>query len=392
MHIFRRFLLEGETLVAPKSDKHISHVEDAIVHHGHHGVKMSSDFLDDAHDLLTGHKSHNQYDVKYDAKHPFLFGVHPKGQFFVSSKSSQSPKINFSNEDIINNMGHNPKLAAFLVAALAHLPKIMPKESKAGDIYQGDFLHLPETRTKQKGFVHFKPNSLQYSASEDSPQGQAVKNSKLGISLHTKHEDGEGKRLEKKDHKKFIEHPDVHVAPSHMDIDPKNYSPKDIEEFLKHKDLATKFYKSMQPDVFDASMLHVDDILKHIHNLHQSGEKPDFETLINTLHKGHAKDIKTLNTDKNKKAVASEVSGKSSHLRQHSVNIDKVLKLHGYLGDAKNVLCRAMAKNIPFIHSHEDEPASPEGVIAHNSKDKTATKFVNRTEYAKKKNDKKSDK
>ena len=83
------------------------------------------------------HKSIKDYDRKKE-KQDLKKMNFDEGEF-VASKSAfnKNPKINYTHEDIEKNHGHAPGLVSKLKAALDHLPKV----TKPGKVYQGDFMY-----------------------------------------------------------------------------------------------------------------------------------------------------------------------------------------------------------------------------------------------------------
>ena len=369
-----------------KPEKYLSHIEDAIIDHGHEGVKLIADCLDDAHKLLTGHKAKANYQVKYDGGTSIIFGIHPEtNQFFIAAKSApheKNDKLNYSKEDIQNNYDDS-KLKQQLVVAFYHLPKILPKNTKAGESYGADIMHTNKDIKIKDKHVYFQPNSIKYSAPSDSSEGAMAKKSKIGVVIHTKHkEDGSSIPIDKKERNRFIPHPDVNNIDPTLNVDPKKYTPDNMKEFYKHRDAASKLYKSMQPESFDAAMEHAPDIHKYIHVEHKNGIEPNIEALIDHLGDEFKNSLNASKTDKNKKEKTSKHTGKLDAVHNHSAHLDKTLQLHTHLMRAKDVLFHVMAKNIPWIHSLNGLPVNPEGIIAFNQ-DGTAVKYVDRTAYNK---------
>ena len=158
-----------------------------------------------------------------------------------------------------------------------------------------------------------------------------------------------------------------------------------MAKYFKHKDAANKLYKSISPDVFDASMEHADDLHKYIHKKHQESENDkelSAQEFINHIGDSFKNSLNSSKTDKNKKEKTSMHTNKSETIHSHSADIDKTLKLHNHLMQAKNVLFHAMCKSIPWLHSLNEMPVSPEGIVAF-SPDGTAVKYVDRTIYKK---------
>ena len=100
MKSFQSFLKEEDE---GSKLKHIHHVEDRPLMHGHAGFEHAHAALMHAHEhIKAGHKSSN-LTMKYDGSPAVVFGHHPKtGKFFVASKSAfnKNPKINHTHADI----------------------------------------------------------------------------------------------------------------------------------------------------------------------------------------------------------------------------------------------------------------------------------------------------
>ena len=103
MKTFTRFIYEQTEEQGGKPLKHLTHVEDHIIHSGNEGVKKAADVLDDVHNSLMGKKNSTKVSTKYDGAPSVVFGYHPKnGRFFVGTKSAfnKNPKLNYTDKDI----------------------------------------------------------------------------------------------------------------------------------------------------------------------------------------------------------------------------------------------------------------------------------------------------
>jgi Family of unknown function (DUF6267) len=385
-HEFSRFLTESDKvrMKAEMPSVHLVHLEDPVLDGGHGGVHAAANFLDDAHAFLSGKKAVNNYYYKYDGAPSVLFGLHPEGgKFFVATKSAfnTNPPINHKKNDVVNNHGYSKSLSKQLMASLTHLPKIMPKDAKPGDIYQGDIMHAGSVKA-EAGLHHFQPNMIRYSAPKDSAHGREAKNAKLGIVVHTQYEGGMPKLIDKKSHGRLQKHPDVHSISPMVEPSLKHYSPDEMKEFLKHRDAATKLYRSMKPEDMDAMMMHSGDMQRYLHHHLQRGVVPSSEEYINFIGDNHSKRSEKIKTDKAMKFRNRVESGKMAHAYQHGETIDKVLKLHGHIQKAKNVLVGVMSKSNPWSHTVNGHPTGPEGIVS-VAPDGTAVKFVDKGEFAK---------
>lgn len=367
--------------------KHLVHLEDEIIHHGHEGAGRAADFLDHVHRHLMGQKTPAHVSTKYDGAPSIVYGTHPEtGKFFVASKSAfnKDPKINYTEEDIERNHGHAPGLVAKMKEALHHLPKVMPH---SGGVFQGDFMYGKGDTEKKDGETSFTPNTITYHAQNNSAEGKKIAQSKIGFVTHTEYKGKGGLEnmsatpLSPEKRAEFHHHPDVnHIDPTEK-VNTNNYTPDEQREFEKHRENARKVYQSMKPEAFDAIKGHGADLEGHINDQVRKGGKPSVEGYMDHLQSKHEKEISKLKTqsaiDKKKQAF----SEKLQHINKNKEHFGKILELHHHLQQAKNVLTGVMAKNSPFRHTINGEPASPEGAVAVNKKG-DMTKFVDRGEFA----------
>jgi hypothetical protein len=390
---FKQFLLEAdEQQPEGKPLKHLRHLEDNAIYDGHDGVAKAADFLDDAHKSLQGKNTSTHFSTKYDGAPSIVFGHHPQtGQFFVASKSAfnKNPKINYTHEDIQANHGHAPGLVEKLSAALQHLPKVMPRSSKPGDVYQGDMMYTKNDLSKKNGQVHFTPNTITYSTPEESEHGARAKNAQMGVVIHTKYSGPKGGGLENmsagplrdKDREKFGDHPDVHNIDPTIKTNPANYTPQEQREFLSHKDAATIGYRKMKPEAFDAVSAHGDTLENHVNDMIRKGGEPSVEGYLDHIQGKGQKEIDKLKSEAGKDKKRQQLASRMQEVYDNKDHFKNALELHGHLQRAKDVLTGVMAKNNPFGHSIGGEGTDPEGVVAVN-KDGDMTKFVNRKVFA----------
>lgn len=381
MLLFSRFLVEEEhkmNLASP--DKHIPHLSDSILHNGHKGVHGAAEALDDGHHMMTGGTSKHEYTRHIDGT-PVIFGMHPhSGKFFVSTPKGKSG-VNYTPEDVVNNHANNPKLAAQMIAALHELPKIMPKESHAGLVFQGNHLHTPDSIIDKDNHYHFKPNQMVLSAKHDSPEGKLVRNSKYGIMTHTMFDpQGVAMPIDKKTRNKFVNHPDVHNMDNKAEGG--KYDSADMGKFLKHRDAATKLYRTMKPEAMDVMMTHAPDIVKHINDQISKGEPYDSKSLLSSLTSEHGKRMGGISNEKWKRQRTSDHASKTTHLLANEINVDKALKLHKHINDASEVIAKGLDSSNPWIHSYKGQITPPEGTVA-TPKNGESVKYVQRKEMAK---------
>ena len=384
---FKEFLYEQQEESPGKHLTHLMHVEDRHIHGGHEGVGIAAQHLDDVHNMLLGKNTSTHVSTKFDGSPSIVFGQHPQtGQFFVASKSAfnKNPKINYTPEDIDANHGHAPGLVEKLKAALAHLPKIMPKN---GGVYQGDMMYTKPDIEKKKGQYNFTPNAITYSAPHDSAHGKAIKNSEMGVVVHTQYGGGNdlgsmsADALNSKQRDKFVRHPDVNNIDPTIKSNPSNYSPEEQQEFLNHKEAAKQTYAKMKPEAMEALAGHGTALEGHINDMVKKGGTASTQGYIDHLTAKHNKEIEKLKTQAGKDKRIQAHAKVIQHIIDNKPHFDKALELHGHLQKAKDVLARVMAKNSEFGHSINGEPTGPEGAVAVD-KNGNMSKFVDRAEFS----------
>lgn len=380
---FTSFLYEeAHTMEVQKPLVHLMHPEDAIIDHGHDGVGLAANFLDAGHHMLSGHKSDMNWSVKHDGV-SMIFGRDPYDkQNFIGTKSiwNKNPKINKTPEDIINNHGNKPELADKLLTTLKHVHKIMPE---GGGVFQADWMHDKKSRLLDKTHVHFQPNTIKYSIPKTSAEGATIKNSHVGLAIHTKYTpEGIAMPIDDKDRKKFKSHPDVHNIHTGLKVKSDQYTAGDLQKYLTARDAATKHYQKISPDAFDASLQYAPQIHKYInHEIRREGE-PSSRGFMDYLNQVHGVRMDGIKNQKWAKSRIMQHAGDMTHLLGHSHNLDKVFKLHSLLGQAKNALIEPMTRNLPYSHSINGEPTHAEGIVA-VAPTGSACKFVHREGFSK---------
>jgi hypothetical protein len=364
--------------------KHLEHAEDHIIHGGDPGVAHAADNLDDLHNLLTGGKSKSKITTKYDGSPSVVFGINPEnGKFFVASKSAfnVNPKLNYTEKDIDQNHGHAPGLVSKLKSALAHLPKVMPKE---GGVYQGDFLYDKPDVEEEGGKLKFAPNTITYSADKDSAQGRKIAASQMGFVVHTKYK---GKKLADMkagfdvDHSKFKQDPDVNlVNPEVNDTSKSRYTPKMQAEYAKHKEAAAEAYRNTGSDVLEALSKHDATIKPYINQTVRDGTTPDSKEYVKYLQNKRDKETSKLKTEASKQKKADQYNTLIDDIESNQHEYKSAFDLHHHLQKAKDVLVNALGNPTDFEHTVGGKQVKPEGFVS--IRDGKPTKLVDRAEFS----------
>jgi hypothetical protein len=388
MKNFSDYLTEEEQPEG-KALKHLTHLEDMPIHHGHVGVEVAANHLDDVHKTLMGRNTSTHISTKYDGAPSIVFGTHPQtGQFFVASKSAfnKTPKINYTPEDIERNHGHAPGLVEKLKTALEHLPKIMPRN---GGVYQGDMMYTKPDVQSSHGQYHFTPNAITYSTPKETSQGKAIKNAEMGVVVHTQYKGGKdlggmsAAPLDNKTRSKFNNNPDVHNIDPTLKVDPANYTPEEQVAFMNHKENARATYARMKPEALDALEGHGTSLEGHVNDMVRKGGTPSAQGYIEHLQNKAQKDIEKLKSPLGRERKMQQHAANIQYVIDNKPHFDKALELHGHLQKAKDVLTNVMAKNQEFTHTIDGEPTGPEGAVAVD-KSGNMSKFVDRAEFSRK--------
>ena len=384
MKTFTRFIYEQTEEQGGKPLKHLTHVEDHIIHSGNEGVKKAADVLDDVHNSLMGKKNSTKVSTKYDGAPSVVFGYHPKnGRFFVGTKSAfnKNPKLNYTDKDIEANHGHAPGLVSKLKSALTHLPKIAPKHG----VYQGDLMHTKEDIKKHGKELSFTPNTITYHTSADSAHGKAIQHSKLGVVVHTKYE-GKGdlehmNATPHVDRENFNHHPDVHNVDPTIKADSSHYTPKEQQKYHEALNKAKDTYRDMDHSALDKLKGHEINLEAHVNDMVRKGNMPSTSGYIKHISDKGNKEIDNVKTEKSKQQKREKLNDNIKHISDNKKHFDKALELHKHLQTAKDVLTGVMAKNQEFGHTIGGAKTGPEGAVA-VTKNGDMSKFVDRKQFS----------
>jgi hypothetical protein len=384
MKNFMRFIIEEKEEQGGKPLKHLTHVEDHIIHSSNEGVKKAADVLDDVHNSLLGKKNSTMVSTKYDGAPSVVFGYHPKnGRFFVGTKSAfnKNPKLNYTNKDIEANHGHAPGLVSKLKSALQHLPKIAPKHG----VYQGDLMHTKEDIKKNGKELTFTPNTITYHTPVDSAHGKSIQHSKLGVVVHTKYE-GKGD-LENMhatphvDRENFNHHPDVHNIDPTIKADSSHYTAKEQQKYHDAMNKAKNVYHNMDHSALDKLKGHEINLEAHVNDMVRKGGMPSTSGYIKHISDKANKEIDKVKTENSKQKRREKLADTIKHISDNKKHFDKAFELHKHLQSAKDVLTGVMAKNQEFGHTIGGAKTGPEGAVA-VTKNGDMSKFVNRKQFS----------
>ena len=200
---------------AAEKDRHLTHIEDAVLEGGVTGTRNAIQFLISLRDMfaddgqtISEARGPLILRTKFDGAPALYAGINPEnGKFFVGSKSifAKNAKLNYTQADIRRN--HSGGLADKLSAALKYLPALGIK-----GIVHGDFMfshsELKSEVIDGKKYITFRPNTITYAVPANSALAKQVLAAKIGIVFHTTYH---GKTMD--------------TLQTHFDINVNNFKP-----------------------------------------------------------------------------------------------------------------------------------------------------------------------
>jgi hypothetical protein len=177
---------------AAEKDRHLTHIEDAVLEGGVAGTRNAIEFLRSLRDMfaddgqtLSEARGGLILRTKFDGAPAIYAGINPEnGKFFVGSKSifAKNAKLNYTEADIRAN--HAGGLADKLSQALKYLPALGIQ-----GIVHGDFMFSKSDLSPQtidgKRYITFRPNTITYAVPEGTPLANQIKAAQIGIVFHT---------------------------------------------------------------------------------------------------------------------------------------------------------------------------------------------------------------
>lgn len=344
--------------------KHLEHAEDHPINAGATGFKHAVKTLIGTHNALQGKKSQVRLTTKYDGAPSIVFGTHPEtGKFFVASKSAfnKNPKINYTKADIEKNHGHAPGLVTKLSHALEHLPKVTPH----GRVFQGDMMYSDGDVEHKDGKVHFKPNTIKYSAPANSPTGKKAAKAKVGVAVHTEYHGKDAASMKASfgpDVSAFGKHDDVHIIDTHTKVDPAEYTPKMKTEFKSAIKKAMELHKGHDYSHMEG---HKEHVTTYINDTVRQGTSPSAEGLIKHVKTRYEAKKSKLKSEAGKSKVDAQSNETVKHIKSNKEAFNRTFEIHKQLQNAKHAQVKALSSaGGDFEHHIGDKKTGPEGHVA----------------------------
>jgi len=390
---------------AAEKDRHLTHIEDAVLEGGVAGTRNAIQFLISLRDMfaddgktISEARSGLVLRTKFDGAPALYAGINPEnGKFFVGSKSifAKNAKLNYTVDDVRRN--HSGGLADKLETALKYLPALGIK-----GIIHGDFMfsknELKSETIDGKKYITFRPNTITYAVLDGTPLANQVKSAQMGIVWHTSYT---GK--------------DMQSLQTNFD-----YNAGDLRPSKSVWYRTNKFF-----DVTGAARLSKDENERLTKLLSQAGSL--FRTIPSSLlnqiatndtyripimtyynqkiragqHMGsnHVQEVMNFIADKYNKSIAEakrpdtkanrrrEKDAVMRWFHQNRIGLKNIFDLQNVLIDAKTLLIRKFnqVNDIgTFIHTPEGgyRVTTPEGYVAAWSSGGDAVKLVDRMEFS----------
>jgi len=384
--------------------KHIDHLEENVLNKGKAGVVEALENIDAAIEYFVGETDY-KISTKFDGAPAIVAGQDPNGAFFVASKSAfaKDPKINYTHEDIGDN--HQGGLADKLHKALDYLPSLGLK-----GIYQMDYMfddqikypHKPDNIDGIKNnneFIAFKPNTIIYAVSPDSPYGDDIQNAQIGVAIHIEYQVVKGILKVKKytsSPSEFKSSNDVFVF-NVLINKPKNPNKRITTQLLRDVDKKkARIMKLVDKIDFDSLGPYTDRLKSYINVEVRGGEfledtnisADKFTTYVINRKKA---DIKKLKREKTIQEKQIQLEQEVKALRTLKPSVKKALDITKILASLKNNLIsifNEFTRNEvlgTYLETGDGwKTTAPEGYAGSRVDDEGAriTKFVDRAEFS----------
>lgn len=295
---------------------------------------------------------------------------YPDGTVATKAAFNVNPKINASHEDIDRNHGDKLGLAEKLKDLHDNLPRILPP----GMTVQGDLMHsgskdVREEMIDGKPHLTFKSNLLRYAVPSDSEEAEKIRNSKVGIALHTIYDEhGKAKPISEEDMAKIGQHPDVHLM-SVMPTNPPIIDKQTSAKIQQHIQNASAYHDALsQPDEegntgYDMIAPHGMPLETYVNHSIREGKPQSLGGFTQWMHdrgEREASKMKTPAAQNSKRQAAQEVI---MHVKRNKAHFENALGLQQELEHATSHLSDSMTGTHGYRSFIGDQEVGPEGHV-----------------------------
>jgi hypothetical protein len=389
INTFRNYLKEAKS-TAPLSDgplTHLYHTSSLGHMAGEDGASHAIGSLNTLFSHLVKGKLPKDLKVKVDGSPSVVMSgpsaKYPNGTVATKSAFNVNPKINASHEDIDTNHGDKLGLADKLKDLHDSVSKIIPP----GMTVQGDLMHSGDKDVREElidGRPHltFKSNLIRYAVPSDSEEADKIRNSKIGVALHTMYDEhGRAKPISETDMAKLGQHPDVHVMsviptnPPAMDKDTAAKINQHLTKATVHHDALTRPDDSGTTgyDAIHPHGLSMETYVNHTIRENKPQSVSGYTQWLADRGEKEAMKMKTAGSQAKKRADAQE---KIAHVKKNKAHFDNAFGLQSELEKATSHMSDAMAQTHGYRSFIGDQETGPEGHV-YNYKGKSV-KIVRR--------------
>jgi len=172
-----------------EAEARIPHVEDLVFDAGTRGARQALAIINAGAKDTAGTTT-----VKWDGKPAIVWGRKPTGEFVLTDKSGFGARgydgLATSPDMLASIMqrrsGERGELIELYASLWPYLSQATPQNFRG--YVQGDLLYT-STPPEVSGAYEFTPNTVQYRIPVDSPLGQDIGASQVGIAVHTRYQD-----------------------------------------------------------------------------------------------------------------------------------------------------------------------------------------------------------
>lgn len=355
MFLFREYL--SEEVEHKDGIAHIEHPSDRYFD----GAEAADHAMKTLRGVLAGKANMTR---KIDDRMSVHLMRNPDGSVSVKYKG-KGARYNHTPDDIDAQYADKPYVAGPLHALLAHADKVLPKEP--GE-YQGGFMSTPQTRTvTPAGEISHTPNTVEYRAHKNSPEGQRLARSKVSLTVHTRLVGPERKAEPITDMSDFGSHPDVHMVPHIVEPEHMLLSAKDKEQARQHLDRASEL---MHGHSWDHLRGHEGHMRSYINQTVETGDQPSVRGYKEFLRNKHQKLIDAVKMQKTKDAKAKTMQDDLDHVDNNQNDFYKSFDIHDNIQRATNIMARGLDRHGSggFTTHVDGKAAGGEGYVANGLK------------------------
>ena len=183
-----RIVNQGYQVIV-EAEARIPHVEDMVFDAGSKGAKQALNILSQGADDTAATTT-----VKWDGKPAVIFGRKPTGEFVLTDKSgflARGYDGLATSPDMIRDMmlrraGERNELVQMYYRLWPYLEAATPRGFRG--FVNGDLLYTEQPQEVAGAWV-FQPNTIEYRIPLQSPLGQRIANTNVGVAVHTYYED-----------------------------------------------------------------------------------------------------------------------------------------------------------------------------------------------------------